>query len=395
MDKKNLKLRLSEILTRGVAEVIERRSLENKLKSGRKLRIKHGIDPTGPNIHIGRAIQFWKLKKFQDMGHKIVFIIGDFTAQIGDASDKQAARKPLTAAEVSKNMKSYSEQIGKILDISKVELRHNSEWLSELSAKELVDLAMNFSAQQLIQRRNFKERWDRSKEIGLHELLYPIFQGYDSVAVKADVEIGGTDQIFNFIAGRKIQEALGQKPQDIITYKMLTGLDGRKMSTSWGNVIMINDEPDEMFGKIMSMHDEQIMEYFELCTDVDLDHVKKIKNPRDAKARLAFEIVKIYHGQAAARQAAASFDKVFRNREVPDKMPEVSIADSEINIIDLLSDKGLVSSKSEARRLVEQGGIEVKIKDKREKIKDINQMVEIGEGLVLKVGKRKFYQIKK
>ena len=268
--------KVEEVLTRGVEKVINLNHLRKRLLSGRKLRIKHGIDPTGPKIHIGRATQLWKLKDFQELGHKIILIIGDFTAQIGDASDKQAMRRPLTAKEVKENMKNYIKQIAKILDIKKVEFHYNSEWLNKLTIKKLLNLAMNFTAQQTIQRRNFKERWERGKPIGLHELAYPLLQGYDSVAVKADVELGGFDQLFNLKIGRDVQKIFGQESQDIMTLKMLFGPDGRKMSTSWGNVINIVDGPDEQFGKIMSMKDELILDYFELCTRIPLEEIKKL-----------------------------------------------------------------------------------------------------------------------
>ncbi len=251
--------------------------LKKRLLSGEKLRIKHGIDPTGSKIHIGRATQLWKLKAFQDLGHKIVLIIGDFTAQIGDASDKQAARKPLSEGEIRKNLKNYLKQIGKILDIKKTEAHYNSEWLKKMTVRDLLRLSMGFTAQQMIQRRNFKERWDQGKPIGLYELDYPLLQGYDSVAIKADLEIGGVDQLFNLQAGREIQKMFNQKPQDILTLKMLSGLDGRKMSTSWGNVINMIDFPNDMFGKMMSMHDEMIVDYFELCTKIPLAEIEKIK----------------------------------------------------------------------------------------------------------------------
>ncbi len=252
--------KIEEILTRGVDEIFEKDSLLKKLQSGKQLRIKFGIDPTGPKIHIGRAVPFWKLRDFQNLGHKIVLIIGDFTATIGDASDKQSMRKPLTEKEIKENMEDYEKQIGKILDINKVEVRYNSEWFDKMKVKDFVSLQMLFTAQQTIQRRNFKERWNKGKAIGLHELDYPLFQGYDSVMVKADIEIGGADQLFNLQAGREVQKFFKQNPQDIMTFKMLNGLDGRKMSTSWGNIITIIDEPQDMFGKIMSVKDQLIDE---------------------------------------------------------------------------------------------------------------------------------------
>ncbi|MDP2967578.1 MAG: tyrosine--tRNA ligase [bacterium] len=389
--------KIEELLTRNTEEIIERESLLKKLKSGKRLRIKHGVDPTGPKIHIGRAIQFRKLKKFQELGHRIILIIGDFTAQIGDASDKQAMRKPLSEKEIKENMKDYEKQIGKILDMKKVEVRYNSEWLAKLNIKELLSLAMHFTAQQMVQRRNFKERWDQGKPIGVHELTYPLFQGYDSVAVKADVEIGGSDQLFNLKIGRDIQKMFGQSSQDIITSKMLSGLDGRKMSTSWGNVVTIVDNPNDMYGKIMSMKDELIPEYFELCTDIPLPEVEKIKkdlkfqklNPRDTKARLASEIVKIYYSSKAAQKAEEEFNKVFKEKELPSKIPEIRIKERSLNILDLLVKTRLTDSKSEAKRLVSQKGVKIN----REAQYDWRKEIEIKKGLIVQVGKRKFVKL--
>lgn len=407
--------KIEELTTRGVEEIIEKESLLKKLKSGKKMSIKHGIDPTGPKIHIGRAIQFWKLKMFQELGHQIVLIIGDFTAQIGDASDKQAMRKSLSGEEVKKNMKDYAKQIGKILDMKKVELRFNSEWLEKLSAKDLISLSMHFTAQQVIQRRNFKERWDLGKPIGLHELDYPLLQGYDSVAVKADVEIGGSDQLFNLKVGREIQNMFGQSPQDIMTLKMLTGLDGRKMSTSWHNFITIVDTPQDMYGKIMSMKDELIGEYFELCTKVsiktaelikeyirretkgDEEDFKQIKeelqiddlNHRNLKARLAREIVKIYHGEKLAQDAELEFNKVFVERELPSEIPEIKIEEGKISILDLLVKTKIVSSKSEAKRLILQKGVKIDSEIQG----DWKRIVEIKKGTIVQVGKRKFIKL--
>ncbi len=389
--------KIKDILERGVEQIIDKKNLLKKLKSGRKLRIKHGIDPTGPKIHIGRAIQFRKLKSFQDLGHQIVLIIGDFTAQIGDASDKQAMRKPLSEKEIKKNMKDYERQIGKILDMKKTEVRYNREWLNRLTVKELLSLAMNFSAQQMIQRRNFKERWEGGRPIGLHELTYPLFQGYDSFAIKADVEIGGADQLFNLKVGREIQKMFGQPVQDIMTLKMLSGLDGRKMSTSWGNMVTIVDKPNEMYGKIMSMRDEFIPKYFELCTDISLLEVKKIKkdllfkkvNPRDIKVKLAREIVTIYHGNKLALDAEKEFNKVFKEKKLPISMPAIPISQKSLNILNLLFKTKLVSSKAEAKRLIVQKGVRIN----NEVQTDWQKKIKIKKGLVIQVGKRKFIKI--
>ena len=389
--------KVEEVLTRGVEKVINLNHLRKRLLSGRKLRIKHGIDPTGPKIHIGRATQLWKLKDFQELGHKIILIIGDFTAQIGDASDKQAMRRPLTAKEVKENMKNYIKQIAKILDIKKVEFHYNSEWLNKLTIKKLLNLAMNFTAQQTIQRRNFKERWERGKPIGLHELAYPLLQGYDSVAVKADVELGGFDQLFNLKIGRDVQKIFGQESQDIMTLKMLFGLDGRKMSTSWGNVINITDKSEEQFGKIMSMKDELILDYFELCTRIPLEEIKKMGkelkknqiNLRDLKLKLAREIVRLYHGKKAAKRAEKEFRRVFERKELPSRIPNISIKVKKLNILNLLVETKLTSSKSEAKRLILQKAVKINgvLKENWQEI------IEIKNGMVIQVGKRRFRKV--
>ena len=398
--------KIKEILERGVEKIIEKKSLLKKLESGKRLRVKHGIDPTGPKIHIGRASQLWKLKAFQDLGHQIVLIIGDFTAQIGDASDKTSMRRVLTEEEIKENMRTYKSQIAKILDIKKVEVHRNSEWFNNLKLKEMLQLSMKFTAQQMIQRRNFKERWNMGKPIGIHELFYPILQGYDSKMVKADVEVGGFDQLFNLKIGREIQKIFGQKPQDIMSLKMLYGLDGRKMSTSWGNVVNILDNPKNIYGKVMSMKDELISDYFELCTRVSLKEAKSIRrelklkklNPRDAKARLAREIVKLYHGERAAEKAEEEFEKVFREKKLPSKLPVVYLNKSEKNkefsILDTSSRVGLVNSKSEARRIISQGGITIIKNNREEKPRDWKQKVKWTENLVIKRGKRFFKKMK-
>jgi tyrosyl-tRNA synthetase len=391
--------KINEILTRGVEKIIIKESLLKKLKSGKRLRIKHGIDPTGPKIHLGRAIQFWKLKSFQDLGHQIVLILGDFTAQIGDASDKQSMRRPLSEKEVKENLKDYKKQINKILDLKKTEIRYNSEWLKKLKITDLIKLEMKFTAQQMIQRRNFKERWERGLPIGLHELNYPLFQGYDSVMVKADVEIGGYDQLFNLTIGREIQKIFHQRPQDIMVSEMLYGLDGRKMSTSWGNVINILDPPQEMYGKIMSMKDELIVSYFKLCVPtVSLDEIKEIEkkllnkevNPKDIKARLAKEIIKLYHSEKEAVEAEEEFNRIFKEKKLPKEMKEAKIKEKEMNILDLLVKTNMVSSKSEGRRLLLQKAVEI---DNNLKT-DWKEKIQLKDGMVIRVGKRNFRKVK-
>ncbi len=390
--------KVKEILERGVEEIIEKESLLKKLKSGKRLRIKHGIDPTGPKIHIGRASQLWKLKAFQELGHKIVLIIGDFTAQIGDASDKTSMRKPLSVKEIRENLKDYEEQFAKILDMKKVEVHRNSEWLSKVGLKDIIQLSMKFTAQQMIQRRNFKQRWGEGKPIGVHELLYPILQGYDSVQIKADVEVGGFDQLFNLKTGREIQKMFDQKPQEIMTLKMLYGLDDRKMSTSWGNVINISDNPKQIYGKVMSMRDELIGGYFELCTKIPLKEAREIErglkvkkmNPRDAKARLAREIVKLYYGERAALSAEKEFNRVFREKKLPSKIPIFKISKKVLPILDLIFESGLASSKSQAKRLILERGVKIDGKVKT----NWQEKIKLRGGMILRVGKRKFIKIK-
>lgn len=389
--------KIRELLTRGVEEIFIRENLEKKLKSGKELRIKHGIDPTGEKIHLGRASLLWKLRQFQELGHKIVLIIGDFTAQIGDASDKLAKRPFLSEEQVKKNMADYKTQVGKILDMEKVELRYNSEWLARLTFREIGQLAEIFTIRQMMSRRNFKERDEKGEEISVREFLYPLMQGYDSVAVRADVEIGGFDQLFNLKAGRAIQKFYNQTQQDVLTTKMLEGTDGRKMSTSWGNVINILDEPAEQFGKIMSMKDELIAKYFLLCTDASENEIKKMAsdmarnavNPRDLKARLAKEIIAFYHSKKEAGAAEEEFNKVFRDKGLPSEMPEIKISDKNLPLLDLLVKTKLVSSKNEAKRLAQGKAVEINGKI----ISDWKTVIETKNGMVIRAGKRRFAKI--
>ncbi len=399
MSKKTDQQKIGQILSRNVEKIIDEKHLKEALLSGEKLRIKHGIDPTGDKIHLGRAIQLWKLKSFQDLGHKIVLIIGDFTAQIGDPSDKPEGRKGLTEKEIGKNLKNYLSQISKIFDIKKAEIRYNSEWFKKLGLGDFLNLASQFSVQQLVQRRNFKQRWNNNEPITLQEICYPLLQGYDSVMVEADVELGGYDQLFNLKAGREIQRIYKQKPQNIMALKMLSGLDGRKMSTSWGNVVNIADEPKEMFGKLMSMKDEMIYDYFKLCTLLGQEQLKEIKqglenkknNPKDFKEKLAYEIVVLYHGNKAAESAKKEFENVFQKKNEPSCIRTLFAPRNSYPLADLLVFLGLASSKTEAKRLIEQGGVKVGNK----KVKDFHTEVEVEEGLVVQVGKRKFAKLTK
>ncbi len=387
---------IKELLERGVDEVIDRRNLETKLNGKKKLRVKLGIDPTSPNIHIGRAVLLWKLRAFQELGHQVVFIVGDFTGLIGDTSDKDSERPMLTEAEVRKNLKTYFTQAFKILDKSKTETYYNSKWLKKLGFMEITQMADLFGLHEFSARELIKKRMDAGKRVSLREIMYPLMQGYDSVAVKADVELGGTDQRFNLLAGRTIQPMYIQVPQDILITRLLEGTDGRKMSSSWGNVINITDEANDMFGKVMSINDNLIVKYFDLATNVPKQEVIEVEkalksgqNPRDLKIRLGKAIVTLYHGAKEAESAAKEFAKVFTNKEKPTDILEVKVKSS--SIVDLLVETKLAESKSEAKRLVEQGG--VKLNDKV--IGDWKSNVSFESGQVLQAGKRKFVKLKK
>lgn len=388
-------MKMRHLLTRGVEEVFVRASLEKKLAHGKPLRIKLGFDPTGPRIHIGRAIILRKLREFQDLGHIAVFVVGDFTARIGDPSDKLQKRPKLTVSEIKRNLMTYREQVGKILDLRKAEFHYNSKWLSVLKFEEITELAESFSVQQMSSRRNFKERTERGEEISLREFLYPLMQGYDSVAVSADVEIGGFDQLFNLKAGRIVQRQYGITEQDILTTSMLEGTDGRKMSTSWGNVINIDDEPTDMFGKVMSVQDKLIVKYFTLCTDVSEEEIKNVGsrmekgelNPRDAKVRLAKEIVAIYHGDGAAQEAGRGFSAVFSNNEFPSDAPVKTIS-KDMLLADVVAD--IAGSKSEFARLIGEGAVY----DYKTQKKVTDRKTIVSSDMDLRIGKHRFVRLK-
>ncbi len=385
--------KIDEILTRGVEDIIVKEELKKELMSGRQLRIKLGVDPTGGKIHIGRAVPLRKLREFQRLGHQVVFIVGDFTAQVGDASDKTEKRPMLTRAQIDENLKDYKSQISKILDISKTEFVYNNDWLSKLTFGEIVTLAECFSVQQMLARRNFKDRYDNGVEISLREFLYPIMQGYDSVVVKADVEIGGFDQLFNLKAGRVIQEYYGMPKQSILTFSMLEGTDGRKMSTSWGNIITIVDEPFDMFGKIMAVHDDLIVKYFTLCTDVSLEEIQKIEielsngtNPKDIKMRLGTELVTLYHTEKDAALAKNAWVETFSKGGIPENILEIKTT-NEKEIVDLLIENNIVSSKTEWRRLV----VDNAVSDAEGNL--ISDVKEKARNVVLRIGKKRFVKI--
>ncbi len=388
---------LDELLTRGVTQVIDRVHLEARLREGRPLRVKLGIDPTGPLLHLGRAVPLLKLRAFQDLGHVAVIVIGDFTARIGDASDKDAERRMLSREEVEANMAGYLSQIGRILDMERVEVTYNADWLGPMSFEEVAHLANLFSVAEMLDRENFSKRFREGRRISLREFLYPLMQGYDSVAVRADVELGGNDQLFNLLAGRTIQRAYGQAPQDIMTFGMLEGTDGRKMSTTYGNTIAIADPPHEQFGKVMRLKDDLILPYFELTTRVPLEEIGEVRaalahglNPMEAKLRLAEEIVRLYHGPEAAREAREHFLSVFRHRRLPDDIPEVRVPPGERTLQHLLAEAGLAPSRSEAGRLIRGGGVRVD----GLQITDVSHPVTVGEApVIIQVGRRRMGRI--
>ncbi|MDD3284021.1 MAG: tyrosine--tRNA ligase [Patescibacteria group bacterium] len=397
MDKINND-KFNELLTRGVQDIVGREDLEKKLKSNEKMKIYIGADPNRPDIHIGHAVAIRKLRKFQELGHKIIFLIGDFTAQIGDPTGKDEARQQLSPAEVKKNAKTYRNQISKILDFkgkNKAEIKYNSDWNKKLKFQGLIELASNFTVQQFLERDMYQKRIKEGKPISLHEFFYPLMQAYDSVFMDVDMEVGGNDQLFNMLCGRTLMQKLKNKNKIVMTFQMLEGTDGRKMSKSYDNYVGVNDLPNDMFGKVMSITDDLIIKYFMLCTDLKMSEIKELENkmksgenPRNLKSRLAYEIVSIYHGEQYAKLAQCEFDNVFKNKEKPADIKKVSLGDDK-DIINLLYEFELVTSKTEARKMIEQNA--VKVND--EKITDMNFVFKKGEKYLIQVGKRRFLEI--
>jgi tyrosyl-tRNA synthetase len=385
--------KIEEVLTRGVENIYPgRKALEQALKSGRKLRIYNGIDPTG-KLHIGHMVVLRKLRQLQDLGHEIIVLIGDFTATIGDPTDKAAARKPLTRKQVLENAKDYKKQIGKVIDLKKPNIRflYNGEWANKLKSTDILKLASYFTVARLLERDMFQKRIKEGREIHLHEFLYPVFQAYDSVAMNIDLEIGGNDQTFNMLAGRDLIKKMKNKEKFVLATKLLTDPTGKKMGKTEGNLVPLDAPSGEIYGKIMSWPDSLMKLGFEILTNIAPDEVKKLlNNPREAKARLAREIVATCYSREKALLAEKEFNRVFKEKELPTKIPEIKIKDKNLNILDLLVKTKLVSSKSEARRLVLQKGIKIdgKIQD------DWRKNIETKDGLVIQAGKRKFAKIK-
>ena len=387
----------NEVLERGVDRIVVEEHLKNELESGRKLRIKFGIDPTSPNIHLGRSGPLLELRDFQKLGHTIIFIVGDFTGVIGDTSDKESERPQLTHKQIEENRKTYFKQAGKILNLRKTERYLNSKWLKKLTYQEICEQTNQFSVADFIARDNIKKRLRGGTRVSLRETLYPVMQGYDSVVVRADVEIGGTDQWFNLLSGRKLQEHYNQRPQNILTTPILEGLDGRKMSSSWGNDVNINDAPDNMYGKIMSIKDDLIISYLTLCTRVPLKEIQKIRqgllegslHHKDAKSNLAREIVEMYHGNKKSNKAEKSFKEAFHDGTMPEEGLKILVKKGTL-LINALVEAGVVRSKNDYRRLIESGAITVI--STREKISDIKHQVD--NNTDLRVGKKRFVRIR-
>lgn len=390
------------LIKRGVVEIIPEedliRKLERSIAGGKPLRVKLGLDPTAPDIHLGHTVVLHKMRQFQELGHQAIIILGDFTARIGDPTGRSETRKPLSPEEIEANAATYREQIFKILDPERTRVVFNSQWLGSLTFADVIGLAAKYTVARMLERDDFARRFREGVAIGIHEFLYPLMQGYDSVALEADVELGGTDQKFNLLMGRTLQKEYGQEPQVAITMPILEGLDGvHKMSKSLGNYVGITDPPGEMYGKIMSLPDELMIRYFELVTAVPAEEVRSIAegladgrlHPRDVKMRLAREIVSTYHSEAAAERAEAEFIRVFRHHDVPEEVPAFRVAPERVWLPRLMVEAGLAASTSEARRLIQQGGVKV------DGVPVADPGVEIvpAEGMVIRAGKRRFVRL--
>lgn len=392
-----------KLIRRGVAEILPEedlvKKLEKSVKTGKPLKVKLGLDPTAPDIHLGHTVVLRKLKQFQDLGHEITIIIGDFTGRIGDPTGRSVTRKQLTDEEVVHNAKTYQEQIFKILDPEKTIVRFNSEWLSKLNFADVIRLAASYTVARMLEREDFKNRYVNNQPISVHEFLYPLMQGYDSIALGADIEFGGTDQTFNLLMGRHLQEHNGQEPQVAITMPILEGLDGvQKMSKSLGNYIGIDEEPKEIYGKSMSIPDELMGRYYTLVTEVPVEEIESLmkdwkngtKHPRDLKMNLAFTITKLYCGEEAAQNAQEEFVKVFQKKDLPDEIEGKEWpGEGDQPLPSLLVALGLASSTSEARRSIEQGAVKINM----EPIKDVKAEIKKESGMIFQVGKRKFCKI--
>jgi tyrosyl-tRNA synthetase len=386
------------IIQSGVADLVPLADMKRKLTKGAPLRIKLGVDPTAPDLHLGHAVPLRKLRQFQDLGHTVVLIIGDFTALIGDPSGRNTTRPPLSREQIDSNAETYVSQAFKILDPEKTELVRNSEWLAPLDFADLLRLTSQFTVARILERDDFAKRYSSQQSISLHEFLYPVAQAYDSVAVKADVELGGTDQLFNLLAGRELMEKMGMEPQVALTLPLLEGTDGvQKMSKSYGNYIGLTDAPDDMFGKVMSIPDELMVKYFRLCTALPVDEIERIEaglssgaeHPNLTKRRLARDIVALYHGEDASHAAESAFDRVFKEHQAPEDIPSVEVSlEDEVYLPGLLQQLDLVGSAGEGRRMIDQGG--VRIDGVQLNASLYTYAREEIDGRVVQVGKRRF-----
>lgn len=387
---------LSELLSRGVAEVIVESELRARLERGTPLRLKQGFDPTKPDMHIGHAVGLRKLRAFQELGHQVVLIVGDWTAQIGDPSGRDETRARLSAAEVRANAETYMEQFFRVVDRQRTEVRWQSEWFGQFTLENALDLAGRFTLAQMLSHETFRKRYETGAPLTILELMYPMLQAYDSVAIKADVEFGGTDQKFNILAGRELMAQLGMTPQQVFLVPLIPGTDGRKMSKTFNNTVDIRMPPAEMYGRIMSMSDEVLPLYFEVLTDVPMAEIREMKmamaagqvNPRDLKMRLAREIVAQFHDPAAAMAAEAAFVRQFVERELPEDIPTFSLT-APTGIVEVLVAAGLAPSKSEARRLIDGGGVRVD----GERVEGYALTLSPGANVVVQVGRRKFVRV--
>ena len=393
-----------ELIERGAVNVISRADLVKKLEksamTGVPLKIKAGFDPTAPDLHLGHTVLIQKLKHFQDLGHEIIFLIGDFTGMIGDPTGKSETRKPLTVEQVEKNAESYKDQIFKILDPEKTKVVFNSTWLNKLTSKDFIMLASQLTVARMLEREDFKVRFENERPISIHEFLYPLIQGYDSVALQADVEIGGTDQLFNLLMGRDLQRVWGQEPQVVITMPLLEGLDGvNKMSKSLGNYIVITESADNIYGKTLSVSDELMFRYYELLSDLCADDIARLKSemasgtahPKVVKQQLARELTARFHGADMARQAEENFERVFSQHELPEDMPELTLPASPegVWLPKLLVDAAMVKGTGEGRRMIQQGAVTMN----GEKVSDVEMVVKTEGEILLKVGKRRFCRV--
>ncbi len=393
------------VIRRGAVEILVESELEKKLQraveTATPLRIKAGFDPTAPDLHLGHTVLIQKLKQFQDLGHHVMFLIGDFTGMIGDPTGKNETRKPLTREQVLENAQSYKEQVFKILDPDKTEVVFNSAWMGEMSAADMIALASSYTVARMLERDDFHKRFSSQQPIAIHEFIYPLVQGYDSVAMRADVELGGTDQKFNLLVGRELQKQRGQQPQAIVTMPLLEGLDGvNKMSKSLNNYIGITEAPKEIYGKVMSISDELMLRYYELLSDVDLEQLRRIQDgvagkdggvhPMESKKALARELVQRFYDAAAATQAQRDFEQQFKRKEIPDDIPAVTISSSEpVWICRVMTEAGLVASNGEARRLIKQGAVKID----GDKIADAGLELPVGAKVVVQAGKRRFARV--